>query len=378
MAKQIDINDPFATDLSNPAEVDQTLYGAVDIGKKAKRDRIRNIDINAISPDPMQPRRVVPTLVRQASDGTPLGILSKWFELVEEERANRFAEAIQRGDILESEAPEAKFPLHVYMFSGDTERAGDNAQPDFGYLESSLLKVVDLASSIHRDGLTNPISVASVEGETEKYVIETGERRWLAYHLLEIFFEDEDYSKIPVRLVDEVSIWRQAAENNARDNLNAISRARQLAILLMDLHGWDNFQSLSDFDHEQDFYAQVGDGNQWGVPRGKGEQLVNAMGLKNNVQIRQYRALLRVPRELWLTADDRDMTEREIRDLMSQGSVTPVTVREQSGTSFDRRFAKLEREFNESRWKKLSSDEKQHRYETIQSLLNMMEAWGLD
>lgn len=393
MAKQIDISNPFGEtpDLNNPEAVDETLFGKVEIGKKSKQDRIRNLDIANIIPDPMQPRRVIPTVVRQQSDSTPQDVIRTWLSLITDERANRFDKAIADGKIMPHERPEDMLPWHLYLFNGVTERAWDGGESqsdvansksvneviaDFGYLESTFIKVINLASSIHRDGLANPITVAKLDQET--YIIETGERRWLAYHLLDMFFEDKDFSKIPARLVEEVSIWRQAAENNARDNLNAISRARQLAILLMDLHGYDNFAPLNDFDHEQDFYAQVADGNEYPVPRGKGEQVVNAMGLKNVVQIRQYRTILRLENHEWEQFDDEDWTERQIRDRKKSATVTGVTPKKSKSDKFSRIVDRLDRELSEKNWSKLSKPERKARYATIESLLHRLNAWGVD
>ena len=200
--------------------------------------------------------------------------------------------------------------------------------------EQALMKIVDLAASIRRDGLSNPISLVRRQ---DHYEIETGERRWLAYQILYWKFGDGDrrpdgsvvnWSRIPARVVKQVDVWRQASENNARDNLNAISRARQLALLLMDLHGWDNFVKIDACENEQAFYAQVADGAAWRIPRGQGERLLNAMGLSDAGQLRQYRALLRLPADLWRRGDDEDLTEGELRKMKAAlDNVTRVTVK---------------------------------------------------
>jgi hypothetical protein len=74
---------------------------------------------------------------------------------------------------------------------------------------------------------------------------------------------------------------------------------------------------------EQEYYAQVADGEQFRVPRGEGERLLNAMGLKNPTQIRQYRKLLRLPGDVWRRADDEDWPESRLRKFYT---VTTVTV----------------------------------------------------
>ena len=392
MAKQIDITNPFGNspDINDINEVDQAAFGTLDIGKQAKRDRIRNIEIDTIRPDKMQPRRVVPTIVRENSDGTPYNIITTWLMLITDERQQRFDRAIEMGQLTEHDRPDNEFPWHVYLFNGVTERGWDEDEDtddkipteareaivDAGPLETSFIKLINLAESIHRDGLTNPISVAKIDNTN--YIIETGERRWLAYNLLDMFFEDHDYSKIPARLVDEVSIWRQAAENNARDNLNAVSRARQLAILLMDLYGHQNFTGLDNFDHEQDFYAQVADGNEYPVPRGKGEQVINAMGLKNTVQIRQYRSILRLENAQWDFADDTDLTERQIRDFEKDNTAPVLAPNKPKTDKFSKVMDNLDRELSEKNWQKLDPEDRRARYEALENLLARLDTWGID
>jgi hypothetical protein len=156
----------------------------------------------------------------------------------------------------------------------------------------------------------------------ELYLLETGERRWLAFHLLHQRTRDEQWSKIPARVMDEFSIWRQAGENNARDNLNAVGKARQLALLLMDLYRAEGAE-FEPFDRlvqpgrcDRAFYAQIADGEQWRIPRGKAELLLNAIGLKSVRQLSQYRALLSLPDDAWTVADDANLSEYRLRQIL--------------------------------------------------------------
>lgn len=296
--------------------------------------RVKLVDIQSIYPDPAQPRRAIPSELREKwnPNEDPFDdLIAYWFSYMEPD-----------------------FDLEAYLLDGETKRAqfsGDNEPlaPDFeptNALQASFLHLLELAASILRDGLTNPITVSRIGRD---YMIETGERRWLAYQLLNLYFEDNgdvDWSKIPARILTERSVWRQATENNARQNLNAVSRARQLSILLMDIHGWDNFEPIDDFGTEQNFYAQVGDGREWRIPRERTEQLLKAMGLTNQTQLRQYRAILRIDPLLWKFADDNDLTEYEIRQLSKKGSaksVTPVTESDQP-TSLDDTLTRLHKQ----------------------------------
>ena len=267
--------------------------------------KVKMIEIESIYPDPVQPRRAIPSILRERWNSTrhTFEELFEWW----------------------TEYMEGHFHLATYLYDGETERSrqrpdGEPLYEDFEFnnpAQASFIRLIELASSILRDGLTNPISVTRVGRD---YMVETGERRWLAYHLLNIFFaddEEQDWSKIPARIMPERSIWRQATENNARQNINAVSRARQLAILLMEIHGWKNFRPINEFKTEQDFYAQVGDGHEWRIPADKSELLLQAMGLNNQTQLRQYRKILRCEPDIWKRADDEDWTEHRIRSYVS-------------------------------------------------------------
>lgn len=295
--------DPFAS-VQPSAETsfeafDAELFGVIE-KVDANRQAAVPVSIMDIQPDPAQPRRTLPSVIRQEWSGQPadLGdLFLRWQQRVEDERGT-------------------PFDLGAYLDAESDIRDAD--QPEPGPLERILLDLIALAVSIRREGLTNPITVAPVG---QRYLIETGERRWLAYHLLYIHTGDERYQHIAARTVEKVNIWRQAAENNARANLNAISRARQFAVLLMALlteKEGKKYKPIDSFKHEQDYYAQVADGNRHGTPRNTSERLLNAMGLKHVKQIGDYRALLRLPQPVWELADDLQWTEYFIRSLREQ------------------------------------------------------------
>lgn len=302
--------DSYENDNSSLAPTDNA------IGKLAKtRERIVPLNIFEITPDPLQPRRAMPSAVRQA-----------WhFDVTEDGMTRLFSEwiAISADEAL-IDYEEMSYFVEQRVMGGDIDEESELPVGDIG---SNLIALSSLAGDIRAHGLTNPISVYRGDGG---YNIETGERRWLAYHLLWIIDQSSDWSKVPARTMDSFSVWRQAGENSVRSELNAISKARQLALLLMDLYGVSNFKQIHEFEHEQDFYAQVADGNEWRVPRGSGEKLVSAMGLQHPRQLRQYRSILRIPIDMWVLADDQNWTERRIRDAISgviqDDTVTTVTV----------------------------------------------------
>ena len=281
-------------------ETDASIFGGiaeVDAGRQVAKP----VSIFDIYPDPAQPRRAMPSPVRGIWNGNPdtMGdVFGQWYNLAIAERGG-------------------EFEIEPYLLA----REEVDRPEKIGPIEASLLDVVELASNIRQNGLTNPITVAR---SGEVYHLETGERRWLAYHLLYMSFPDErkSWDRIAARVVDQIDIWRQASENGVRSNLNAISRARQLAILIMELYRQQGvkFQSFEELvppgSCDREYYAQVADGTNFDLPRGSGEMVRNAMGFKQSMsQLREYRKLLRMPDEVWQIADDLNWTQGRIRDL---------------------------------------------------------------
>lgn len=270
----------------------------------------RPVPLERIHPDPAQPRRTIPAHVRGAWDGDPQSIpalLEKWR-----------TETIQR----------LQHPIDIHrLILQNDERILDIDDHDVGRnhtlandpVVTGYLKIARLAASIHAEGLTNPITIAR---DGDAYRLETGERRTLAYHLLRAIIGDK-YSAIPARINEKPDVWRQASENNNRDALNAISLARQLALLLIDLYTEDG-ESFAPYTalitpggSDRPYYAQVSDGVKYRIPRGSGERIQSAMGLSSRRMLSAYRQLLTVPDRLWTLADTYDFAERRVRDIMS-------------------------------------------------------------
>ncbi len=285
-------------------EVAEEIYGKtteLDTG----RITAKPIPINNIAPDLRQPRRAIPTIVRGYWNGDPnevASVLMKYQAFAEEQVHKKFnvAQAIKGQQALVVEAnDESDRPLYA-----------------------GFAKLVALAAAIYSEGLTNPITV--VKTSAQSWQVETGERRWLAHHLLAIHISPKSYGKIPAREVD-YDPYRQASENNSREGYNAIEMARQIAILIMEartgLDGvkYDRFEDMVlAGECDRKFYAQVANGYIHKIPDGLGDKIVNATGL-SIARISQYRALLRltddeaVNDEIWIEADTKAWTENYIR-----------------------------------------------------------------
>jgi hypothetical protein len=287
-------------------QIDEGIFGSLNL-PEVQHLTATGMLITNIRPHPAQPRRVLPTRIRQMwidtnNDVTQLGdIFDLWAKEVAQERGRPF---------------DVRQYLNHITLPEEFEAELDHAEPR-GLLELSFLDLLELAISIKHQGLMNPITVAT---QGKVHILETGERRWFAYHLLYHYTRDKKFEMIPARIVPQVDVWRQATENTARQNLNAVGRARQLAILIMDLLKTEQdaqFASMSQFDHEQGYYAQVQDGMDMRIPRNSADKLLAATGFKTKEQLRQHRALLRLPVRVWELADDLNWPERVIRDMMT-------------------------------------------------------------
>jgi hypothetical protein len=284
---------------ANLHEVTDAIFGS-DLRKQEERQiRAVPIHIKSIYPDIRQPRRAMPSMVREQFSGDPAQLgafFDQWAHWVRQERATL--------------GVDTAFSVEPFVL-GQEEAARNEAQ---GPIEAALMAIVELAASIYRDGLTNPITVTP---HYDNYIIETGERRWLAYHLLHHLFdkdEDQRWAMIPAREVERLDVWRQASENNARANLNLIGRARQYAVLLMDLNTDFTPVPYHECDSDHAYYAQALDLK---VPYGYNEQLLNACGITSRSAFTLYRKVLSLPTELWTRADDENWSESKIVQLLN-------------------------------------------------------------
>jgi hypothetical protein len=176
-------------------------YGAV-VGDIATRT-IERLPLDAIRPDPDQPRRLLP---------------------------NDLADAVNQGDMEPVEA------LHQWI-----QRAG--TVPD----SSSAREVRELkrlASAIEQHGLINPITLRPVESDAESFFIVTGERRYWAHVLLGMEgrqIQEGDRRELPNKIKAAlvppgVSIRaHQIVENLMREDINVIEKARGFLALRQEM-----------------------------------------------------------------------------------------------------------------------------------------------
>lgn len=318
---------------SDLEELADEIYGASAPDLDTGRIVARPISIHEIWADVAQPRRAVPATIRMHWNGNAQevrALLEQWHKVA--------STAAGRALVIED------------VLTGRGAVEADNAPSVF----TEYLDLLRLAQSIHADGLVNPITIVESDG---RLVIESGERRWLAYHLLAQHV-DGKYERIPAAVSDGRDfVWRQATENTQRRQLNAIGMARQLALLIMvartsppsplsagregEQIPYRSFQDVvTPTTCDRRYYAQVADGNVHRIPRGMGERIQGAMNLSEK-RLADYRSLLHLTDDalvndvLWVKADIDNWPEGWLREVATLPPGKVLEVIKRSEWTFD-------------------------------------------
>lgn len=264
--------------------------------------RVERILLEMVRPDPVQPRRVLPENLHFAfhSDRlTPTQALKELVQLVQ-------VAARQRGRPFNN--------LLELLPNADDERE-DEHTAKLSPEEQLLRDLVNLAITIRDDGQVNPLTVVDIsQGVTRLFRIETGERRYWATWLLRDFIPGYDGDgMIPCIIIpaERSSVFRQAKENTARAGLSAIAMARQAALLLMTVHGYE----IPAGPVNNDFYRQALELDLRGK-REYTEAILAAMGGIDKGHFYHYKMLLRLSDEALELADRHDIDEFRLRSVL--------------------------------------------------------------
>lgn len=261
--------------------------------------RVERILLEMVRPDPVQPRRVLPETLHlqfHSSRLTPTQALKELVQLVQ-------LAARQRG---------RPFNNVLELLPNPDDERNDEQDTKLSPEEQLLYDLVNLAITIRDDGQVNPLTVVDVsQGVSRQFRIETGERRYWATWLLRDFIPG--YSgdgMIPCIIIpsEGSSVFRQAKENTARSGLSAIAMARQAALLLLTVHGYE----IPDAVVPNDFYRQALELDL----RGKREYtdvILSAMGGINKSQFSRYKSLLQLADEALELADRHGIEEYKLR-----------------------------------------------------------------
>jgi len=204
------------TGLSDLLFDDVDPYGAV-IGKQVSKP-VERFPLDAIRPDPEQPRRLLPADLAEAvnqGEMAPVGAMEKW---------------IKR-----------------------SETGTDST------MVQEVRELRRLAASIEQHGLINPITIRPTELDENRYIIVTGERRYWAHVLLTLeerqIHEGEDIqapNQIKAALVPPgVSIRaHQIVENLMREDINVLEKAHGLWALRREMSD-DAYRRHSDIEDKK-------------------------------------------------------------------------------------------------------------------------------
>jgi hypothetical protein len=265
--------------------------------------RVERILLEMVRPDPVQPRRVLPESIHlnfHNNRVTPTQALRELVQIVQ-------IAARQRGrpfnNVLE------------LLPNGDDERDDEpavNLSPE----ETLLRDLVNLAITIRDDGQVNPLTVVDVsQGVTRLFRIETGERRYWATWLLRDFIPGyTGDGMIPCIIIpaNRSSVFRQAKENTARSGLTAVALARQAALLLLTVHGYE----VPAYAVGNDFFRQALDLD-LRTKREYTDTILSAMGGIKRAQFSLIKNLLRLSDEALELADRHAIEEFKLRHVVA-------------------------------------------------------------
>ena len=268
--------------------------------------RVERILLEMVRPDPVQPRRVLPESIHlnfHNNRVTPTQALRELVQIVQ-------IAARQRGrpfnNVLE------------LLPNGDDEREDEpavNLSPE----ETLLRDLVNLAITIRDDGQVNPLTVVDVsQGVTRLFRIETGERRYWATWLLRDFIPGyTGDGMIPCIIIpaNRSSVFRQAKENTARSGLTAIALARQAALLVLTVHGYE----IPAYAVGNDFYRQALTLD-LRAKREYTDTILTAMGGVEKAQFSRIKALLKLSDEAMELADRHHIEEFRLRYVVTVAS----------------------------------------------------------
>jgi hypothetical protein len=265
--------------------------------------RVERILLEMVRPDPVQPRRVLPEPIHLAfhnNRATPTQALRELVQTVQ-------IAARQRGRPFNS--------VLELLPNADDERE-DESSTVLSPEETLLRDLVNLAMTIRDDGQVNPLTVVDVsQGVTRLFRIETGERRYWATWLLRDFISGyTGDGMIPCIVIPAAhsSVFRQAKENTARSGLTAVALARQAALLLLTVHGYE----IPAYAVSNDFFRQALDLDL----RAKREYtgvILGAMGGIKRGQFSHLKMLLRLSDEALELADRHNIEEGKLRHVLN-------------------------------------------------------------
>jgi hypothetical protein len=265
---------------------------AVDIGFRPTDQRVYEINLDRIMPDPNQPRHLLPYDLREAVNQKTLSPAEAIRELVL--RA-------ERGDTI------------ALLILGGRQK-GVVEEDDEIVEDTGLLA---LARSIREVGLRQPLNVYRVDDPEQPdqtaYRLGEGERRFWAHHLLvQQGYEEFKNVKCIIETLpedEEIIHQRQEAENAARVDLPVLARARSMQRikdrLNTELGTRVPGENTIRLPSQRELQVAIGQRVKSFTGRAIGDRMV-----------RNYLALLNLSREAQDLAEAAQLTEKQLRPVM--------------------------------------------------------------
>ncbi len=264
--------------------------------------RVERILLDLLRPDPVQPRRVLPERIHMEFHHQRLIPSQALRELVQ---------------IAQVAARQRARPFHnvLELLPNGESETEDDTVGTFSPEEILLRDLVNLAVTIRDDGQVNPLTVVDIsQGVTRMYRIETGERRYWATWLLRDFIHaSSSDGMVPCIVIPEQksSVFRQARENTARAGLSAVAMARQAALLLLTVHGYE----IPAYPVGNDYYRQALKLDLKGKQQYT-DAVLSAMGGIDRFHFSHYKSLLGLSDEALELADRHNLDEFRLRHVL--------------------------------------------------------------
>lgn len=292
----------------------EMLGGELNLKMQDNSLRVERILLELVRPHPVQPRRVLPERIHQAFHQEQLTPTQALRELIQ---------------IVQVAARQQSRPFtNVLEVIADTDLDEEDRSVALSPEETLLRDLVNLAVTIRDDGQVNPLTVVdATQGVTRLYRIETGERRyWATWLLRDIIADSAHDGTIPCIVIpaERASVFRQAKENTSRTGLTAIAMARQAALLLLSVHGYE----IPDHAVDNTFYRQALDLDL----RSKHEYtetVLSAMGGIGRMRLSHYKNLLRLSDEALELADRNGLEEGVLRYVLQLPTETQAEMVQQ-------------------------------------------------
>jgi hypothetical protein len=276
--------------------------------------QVERILLDLVRPNPLQARRVLPDRVYQdfhSEKMTPSQALREVVRLAQ-------IAAKQNG------RPFSNVVELLHKPDSDDEVEPSELTP----IEQLMRDLTNLAVTIQDDGQVNPLTVVDATNRgIQQFRIETGERRYWATWLLKDFIPGyEGDGMIPCIIIphEKESPFRQAKENTTRSGLNAVAMARQIALLLLYVHGYE----MPTGPVSMDFYRQALKLDLRGK-REYTETVYAALGGMGKSDFSLHKSLLKLCNDAIELADRHSIEERKLREVTKLDAQDQVEVIQQ-------------------------------------------------